>query len=111
MSKFTAKKLKEARIRAEITQDDAAKLMKVSKRAISEMEAGKRSISSDELAQFARIYNADVREFLFIEFTEAGEEQRLAVKYSSFFTLLEKLSDRQLEDVFWAIKRHTEGLL
>ena len=56
MSEFTAKKLKEARIRAEITQEDAAKMMKVAKRAISEMEAGKRSISADELAQFSRIF-------------------------------------------------------
>ena len=51
---------------------------------MSEMEAGKRSISADELAQFSRIYEVDVRELLFLEFTEAGEEQRLAAKYNSF---------------------------
>lgn len=45
------------------------------------MEAGKRSISADELAQFSRIYNVDVRELLFVEFTEAGDEQRLTAKY------------------------------
>ena len=38
MSEFTAKKVKEARIKAEITQDEAAVLMKVTRRAISEME-------------------------------------------------------------------------
>ena len=111
MSEFTAKKLKEARIRAEITQEDAAKMMKVAKRAISEMEAGKRSISADELAQFSRIYSVDVRELLFVDFTAEGEEQRLAAKYSSFFKLLEKLSDREVEDVFWVMKRKVEGLL
>ena len=42
------------------------------------------------------------------EFTEAGEEQRLAAKYSSFFKLLEKLSDRDIEDVYWVIKRKVE---
>ena len=57
MSEFTAKKLKEARMKAEITQDEAAALMNVTRRAISEMEAGKRSVSADELAQFSRIYN------------------------------------------------------
>ena len=41
----------------------------------------------------------------------AGEEQRLAAKYSSFFKLLEKLSDRDIEDVYWVIKRKVEGLL
>lgn len=111
MSEFTAKKLKEARMKAEITQDEAAALMNVTRRAISEMEAGKRSVSAEELAQFSRIYNVDVRELLFVEFTEAGDEQRLTAKYSSFLKLLEKLSDREVEDVYWVIKRKVEGLL
>ena len=34
MSEFTAKKLKEARMKAEITQDEAAALMNVTRRAI-----------------------------------------------------------------------------
>lgn len=111
MSEFTAKKLKEARMKAEITQDEAAALMNVTRRAISEMEAGKRSVSVEELAQFSRIYKVDVRELLFVEFTEAGDEQRLTAKYSSFLKLLEKLSDREVEDVYWVIKRKVEGLL
>ena len=110
MSEFTGKKLKEARVKKGLSQDDAANLMNVAKRAISEMEAGK-SISADELAQFSRIYNVDVRELLFVEFTEAGDEQRLTAKYSSFLKLLEKLSDREVEDVYWVIKRKVEGLL
>lgn len=111
MSEFTAKKLKEARMKAEITQDEAAALMNVTRRAISEMEAGKRSVSAEELAQFSRIYKVDVRELLFVEFTEAGDEQRLTAKYSSFLKLFEKLSDREVEDVYWVIKRKVEGLL
>jgi len=111
MSEFTAKKLKESRMKAEITQDEAAALMNVTRRAISEMEAGKRSVSAEELAQFSRIYKVDVRELLFVEFTEAGDEQRLTAKYSSFLKLLEKLSDREVEDVYWVIKRKVEGLL
>lgn len=111
MSEFTAKKLKEARMKAEITQDEAAALMNVTRRAISEMEAGKRSVSAEELAQFSRIFKVDVRELLFVEFTEAGDEQRLTAKYSSFLKLLEKLSDREVEDVYWVIKRKVEGLL
>lgn len=111
MSEFTAEKLKEARMKAEITQDEAAALMNVTRRAISEMEAGKRSVSAEELAQFSRIYKVDVRELLFVEFTEAGDEQRLTAKYSSFLKLLEKLSDREVEDVYWVIKRKVEGLL
>ncbi|SFQ10055.1 Helix-turn-helix [Lachnospiraceae bacterium XBB1006] len=111
MSEFTAKKIKEARIKAEITQDEAAALVKVTRRAISEMEAGKRSVTADELAQFSRIYHVDVRELLFVEFTAEDEEQRLAAKYSSFFKLLEQLSDREVEDVYWVMKRKVEGVI
>ena len=111
MSEFTAKKLKEARMKAGFTQDKAADLMKITKRAISQIEADKRVLSADELAQFSRIYNVDVRELLFVEFTEAGDEQRLTAKYSSFLKLLEKLFDREVEDVYWVIKRKAEGLL
>jgi transcriptional regulator with XRE-family HTH domain len=111
MSEFTAKKLKEARMRAGLSQDEAANLMKLNKRAISQIEAAQRNLSADELAQFSRIYEVDVRELLFVEFTESGEEQRLAAKYSSFFKLLEKLSDRDVEDVYWVMKRKVEGLL
>ena len=111
MSEFTAKKLKEARMKAGFTQDEAADLMKITKRAISQIEADKRALSADELAQFSRIYNVDVRELLFVEFTEAGDEQRLTAKYSSFLKLLKKLSDREVEDVYWVIKRKVEGLL
>ena len=111
MSEFTGKKLKEARVKKGLSQDEAANLMNVAKRAISEMETGKRRIAADELAQFSRIYNVDVRELLFVEFTEAGDEQRLTAKYSSFLKLLEKLFDREVEDVYWVIKRKVEGLL
>lgn len=111
MSEFTAKKLKEARIRAEITQDEAAHYMKLNKRAISQIEANQRSLSADELAQFSRIYKVDVRELLFVDFTEEGEEKRLAAKYSSFFRYLEQLTDREVEDVLWVIKRRVVGLL
>ena len=69
MSEFTSKKLKEVRMKKGLSQDEAANLMNVAKRAISEIKAGKRSISADELAQFYRIYNVDVRELLFVEFT------------------------------------------
>ena len=46
MSEFTGKKLKEAHVKKGLSQDEAANLMNVAKRAISEMEAGKRSITS-----------------------------------------------------------------
>lgn len=111
MSEFTAKKIKEARVRTGITQDEAATLIKIKKSTISDIESAKRNTTADELAQFSRSYNVDVRELLFVDFTAEGEGKRLAAKYSSFFKLFEKLSDRDVEDVYWVIKRKVEGLL
>ena len=51
MSEFTGKKLKEVLMKKGLSQDEAANLMNVAKRAISEMKAGKRSISADELVK------------------------------------------------------------
>ena len=34
-----------------------------------------------------------------------GDEQRLTAKYSSFLKLLEKLSDQEVEDVYFIIKQ------
>ena len=61
MSEFRAKKLKEACVRAGFTQDETAKLMNLKKTTMGEMEAGKRRMSADELAQFSRTYEVDVR--------------------------------------------------
>ena len=74
MSEFTAKKIKEAHVRAGITQDEAATLIKIKKSTISDIESAKRNITADELAKFSRIYNEDVRELLFVDFTAEGEE-------------------------------------
>ena len=57
-----------------ITQDEAATLIKIKKSTISDIESAKRNITADELAQFSRIYNVDVRELLFVDFTAEGEE-------------------------------------
>lgn len=84
MSEFTAKKIKEARVRAGITQDEAATLIKIKKSTISDIESAKRNITADELAQFSRIYNVDVRELLFVDFTAEGEEITWALCFENF---------------------------
>lgn len=77
-------------MRSGLSQDEAANYMKINKRAISQIKADQINVYADELAQFSRIYEVDVRQLLFVEVTSEGEEQRLAAKYSSFFKLLEK---------------------
>ena len=109
MSTFTANMLKEARKKANMTQGDAAKLMGVAVSRIRDLESDRRPVTADEMVQFSRIYDVDVRELLFMEYMEEGEERRLFSKYKSFLKLLEQLSDREVEDVYWVMKMKIDG--
>lgn len=56
----TALKLRIAREQAGLTQGQVAKMLQLHRPSISEIEAGRRKVSSDELAEFARIYGVSV---------------------------------------------------
>lgn len=58
-SEAIGKRLKLAREQAGLSQSQVAKMLDVHRPTISEMEAGRRKLSADELAQLSRIY--DVR--------------------------------------------------
>lgn len=82
MSEFTAKKIKEARVRAGITQDEAATLIKIKKSIISDIESAKRNITADELAQFSRMQYLDILRIymmvIFIQdFSHGGRQKNL----------------------------------
>lgn len=53
-------RLRQARESAGLSQGQAAKLLGLHRPSISEMEAGRRKVSADELLQLARIYGADI---------------------------------------------------
>lgn len=55
-----AERLKEARKLAGISQSHVAKMLDLHRPSISEMEAGKRRTSADELARLAEIYDVSV---------------------------------------------------
>ena len=55
-----AKRLKEARQLAGISQSQVAKMLDLHRPSISEMEAGNRRTSADELARLAEIYDVSV---------------------------------------------------
>ncbi len=68
-----AKRLKAARINCGITQEAAAEGLGLPRTAIVQIEAGKRSVSTLELTEFARLYRRPVASFL----DEAEEEDVL----------------------------------
>jgi transcriptional regulator with XRE-family HTH domain len=55
-----AARLREARKLAGVSQGQVAKLMGLHRPAVSEIEAGNRRVSADELAQFAKQYDVSV---------------------------------------------------
>lgn len=52
-----AERLREARKMAGLSQGQVAKLLKMHRPTISEIEAGNRRVSADELARFAELYD------------------------------------------------------
>lgn len=55
-----ASRLATARKNAGLSQSQVAQLMEMHRPSISEIEAGRRKVSAEELYQFARIYKVDL---------------------------------------------------
>ena len=55
-----ASRLRMAREQAGLSQGQVAKLMKMHRPTISEIEAGRRKVSAEEIAQFSRLYDISV---------------------------------------------------
>ncbi len=109
MSVFTAKKLKETRIKAHLSQEEVARALKISERKVRTIEANESPVTSDEIVEFAKLYRVDVRELLLESYIEESEEHILSTRYSSLTKLFVQLSDRDKEDVIWVIKQRIEG--
>jgi transcriptional regulator with XRE-family HTH domain len=57
---FIAKRLKEARTLAGLSQGHVATILKLHRPSISEIEAGNRRVSAQELSQLAKLYDVNV---------------------------------------------------
>ncbi|PHU38753.1 hypothetical protein CSX02_01020 [Agathobacter ruminis] len=111
MSDFTAKKLKEARNAANLSQEQVAKALGISKRKIISLEANEHPLTTDDLLEFAKLYKVDVRELLLESYAEESEEQILCNRYISLCRLYDQLSIKDKEDIFWVIKQRIAGLI
>lgn len=77
MSVFTAKKLKETRNEAHLTQDEVANALKMSVRKLKSIEAGEQPVTVDDILEFAKLYKVDVRELILESYVGEQEEQVL----------------------------------
>lgn len=75
---LVASRLREARKMAGLSQGQVAKMLELHRPTVSEIEAGNRRVSADELSQFAELYDVTVS-WLLAETTEqlATDDPRL----------------------------------
>ena len=110
MSVFTARKLKEMRLGAHISQDEAAKKLKMSERKLRSIEAEQTPVFVDDLVEFAKLYNVDIRELIYESYLKEEEERILFNRYASVFKLYDKLSDKNKEDVYRVLKEYVRRM-
>src|SRR5687768_6151079 len=75
-----ASRLKEARIASGLSQDEAAMRIGLKRPAISEIEAGRRKVTAEEIIQFAMIYKVDKSWLLLEELDEENQELKFAAR-------------------------------
>ncbi len=106
---ITASRLREARKMAGLTQGQVAKHMNLHRPTISQIEAGTRSVTVQELTTFAELYEVDVA-WLAGEGAEKLDPHDDRVQLA--FRDLENLSERDLHKLMTAlaaIKQRRKG--
>ena len=88
-----AERLRRAREQAGLSQGQVARLLNVHRPTVSEIEAGRRSVSAQELAKFADMYGVEVAWLLGTE--KAGDPQSTRARLAA--RELEKLRPQDLE--------------
>lgn len=68
-----AERLKEARSLAGLSQENAARILSIPRPAISEIEAGRRKVSAEEIIQFSKLYKVSTSWLLLKEEQEENE--------------------------------------
>lgn len=94
-------RLRDARVMAGLSQEQAAQKMKLSRPAISEIESGKRKVSAEELIQFSELYKVD-KLWLLLEESKSDAELPPQVKYAA--RELSKLKPEEMNKVIDLIK-------
>ena len=109
MSVFIAKRIKETRIAANLSQEEAAKALGISRRKLQLIEANETAISVDDVLDFAKFSKVDVRELILESYVYQDEEQILFNRYAAVFKVYDKLSGKNKEDVYRILKDYVEN--
>lgn len=96
-----AARLKEARVLAGLSQAQAADKLDLQRPAISEIEAGKRKVSVEELVQFADLYKVNTSWLLL---REEENDEELSEQFQLAARELGKMSKEDREKLFHLLK-------
>jgi transcriptional regulator with XRE-family HTH domain len=96
-----AGRLKEARILAGLSQAQAADKLGLQRPAISEIEAGKRKVTAEEIIRFAGMYKVDTSWLLL---QESGNETFLSEQLKFAARELGKLSKEDVQKLLHVLK-------
>lgn len=101
-----ANRLRVAREMAGLTQGQAARIVRIHRPSVSEAEAGRRRVSAEEVAEFARIYGVSVSWLVSGGPGSTNRERdRIELAARKLSGLKRRDLDRLLE-VIDALKRH-----
>jgi transcriptional regulator with XRE-family HTH domain len=95
-----AERLKEARTMAGLSQENAAKMLKMQRPSISEIESAKRKVSAEEIIQFAKLYKVTTNWLLSKDDevdTELNDQLKVAARE------LSKMSDADREKLLYIL--------
>lgn len=93
-----AERLKDARMSSGLSQAQAASILGLQRPAISEIEAGNRKVSAEEIILFANLYKVDRSWLLLQDLEQETEPYKLAARE------LGKLSQDDLQKVIDILK-------
>jgi transcriptional regulator with XRE-family HTH domain len=94
-------RLRDARVMAGLSQEQAAQSMNLNRPAISEIESGKRKVSAEEIIQFSDLYKVD-KLWLLLEDNQDSNELPPQVKFAA--RELSKLKPEEMNKVIDLIK-------
>ena len=88
MDKTIADRLKEARNKVGMYQEDAARCMQMSRPTLSAIESGKRAVTAEEIRDFSSLYHVSSNWLLYGDnHEETAKIQRLGKYYQLFSKL------------------------
>lgn len=85
-----AERLKQARTLSGLSQENAAKILDIQRPAISEIEAGRRKVSAEEIIRFSKIYKVSTSWLLLKDEDPPEMDEKLKVAARE----LSKMSER-----------------